>query len=220
VARARLFTSARSGSMAVVGELAALAADGTAGPLMQANALGPLRTFDDPRALAALRTGLEGPHPAVRAVAAGGLGERATSSADVRARLTRALDDPTRAVRMSAFISIINAGIGVEGPDQQRFWLVSREFMARAHAHPHVDDPDSQRDLGMMHLLTREFDEAAAALEASLGLGDDTSTFPLALARIGQRRMDEARALLRRVAPADRYYPAAAQRLQDLEPPR
>jgi predicted CXXCH cytochrome family protein len=220
VARARIFMSARSGSMAVVSELAALAADSTASPFVQANALGYLRTFDDPRALAALRTGLESPHPAVRAVAAGGLGERATSSADVRVRLTRALDDPTRAVRVSAFISIINAGIAVEGPDQQRFWRVSREFMARAHAHPHVDDPDSQRDLGMMHLLTREFDRAAAALEASLGLGDQTSTFPLALARIGQQRMDEARALLRRVAPTDRYYPVAVQRLQELEPAR
>jgi hypothetical protein len=27
----------------------------------------------------------------------------------------------------------------------------------------HLDDPDSQRDLGLMHLLTREFDPAAAA---------------------------------------------------------
>ena len=52
------------------------------------------------------------------------------------------------------------------GDDQRRFFRVSREFMARAHEHPHLDDPDSQRDLGMMHLLTREFDLAAAALEA------------------------------------------------------
>ena len=60
--------------------------------------------------------------------------------------------------------------------------------MARGHEHPHLDDADSQRDLGMMHLLTREFDLAGAALEASLALGDRTSTFLLALARIGQRR--------------------------------
>jgi predicted CXXCH cytochrome family protein len=220
VERARLFTSARAGRTAVIDELAALARDTTAGPLTQANALGYLRTFDDARALAALRGGLEASHPAVRAIAAGGLGERARSSSEVRTRLMRALDDPTRAVRMSAFISIINAGISVEGVDQQRFWRVSREFMARAGEHPHRDDSDSQRDLGMMHLLTGEFDLAGAALEASLGLGDSASLFPLALARIGQRRLDDAKALLRRIPPADRYYPAAVQRLKELEPER
>ena len=92
--------------------------------------------------------------------------------------------------------------------------------MARAHEHPHLDDADSQRDLGMMHLLTGEFDLAAAALEASLGLGDRTSTYLLALARIGQRRLDDARALLRRVSPTDHYYQGAVERLKELEPQR
>jgi hypothetical protein len=132
--------------------------------------------------------------------------------------LTRSLDDPVRAVRMAAFISIINAGVAVEGEDRQRFWRVSREFMARAHEHPHLDDADSQRDLGMMHLLTGEFDLAAAALEASLGLGDRASIFPLALARIGQRRLEDARVLLRRMGPSDRDYQQAVERLKALEP--
>ena len=181
---------------------------------------GYLRQYDGPRVVAALLAGLDASHPAVRAVATASLGERAGASAVVRARLTRALDDGTRAVRMSAFISLINAGITMEGDDQRRFFRVSREFMARAHEHPHLDDPDSQRDLGMMHLLTREFDLAAAALEASLRLGDRTSTFPLALAWIGQQRLDDARGLLKRVPPSDPFYRGAIERLKELEPGR
>jgi hypothetical protein len=215
-----VFTSARARSAAAVDDLVAMASDAGAGPLVQANALGYLRSYDDRRALAALREGLDASHPAIRAVAAAGLGVRAASGADVHTGLTRALDDPARAVRMSAFISLINAGVAVRGDDQRQFWRVSREFMARAHEHPHLDDADSQRDLGMMHLLTQEYDLAAAALEASLGLGDRASIFPLALARIAQQRLDEAKALLRQVAPTDPYYQGALDRLEALEPQR
>jgi predicted CXXCH cytochrome family protein len=220
VERARLFSSARAGAQAAVAGLVAIASDTGAGPMVQANALGYLRKYEGPGVGAALLAALDASHPAVRAVATASLGERAGASAVVRARLTGALDDGTRAVRMSAFISLINAGISMEGDDQRRFFRVSREFMARAHEHPHLDDPDSQRDLGMMHLLTREFDLAAAALEASLRLGDRTSTFPLALAWIGQQRIDDARALLKRVPPSDPYYPGAIERLKELEPGR
>jgi hypothetical protein len=39
----------------------------------------------------------------------------------------------------------------------------------------------------------------------------------LALARLGQRRVDEARALLLQVAPSDSSYRAAQERLKQLE---
>jgi hypothetical protein len=221
VARAQTFTAARAGRMSAVDDLVTMASDATANPLVRANALGYLRSYDDPRAVSALRSGLGASDAVIRAVAATGLGDRAAASGDARAGLMRALDDPVRAVRMSAFIALINAGVAIDGDDRRRrFFLVSREFMARAHEHPHLDDADSQRDLGTMHLLTGEFDLAGAALEASLGLGDRASTYLLALARIGQRRLDDARALLRRVSPVDPFYQGAVERLKELDPPR
>jgi hypothetical protein len=40
------------------------------------------------------------------------------------------------------------------------------------------------------------------------------------LARLGQRRVDEARTLLKRVPASDPYYRAAQDRLKQLESPR
>ena len=44
-----------------------------------------------------------------------------------------------------------------------------------------------------------------------------STTFMLALARLGQRRVDEARALLKQVPSSDPYYRSAQQRLKELE---
>ena len=64
-----------------------------------------------------------------------------------------------------------------------------------------------------MHLLSRRDSiRAADALQISVGLEPDrpSSRFLLALARLGQRRVDEARALLKQVPPADPYLQGCA----------
>ena len=60
------------------------------------------------------------------------------------------------------------------------------------------------------------------ALQISMGLEPDQPSvrFLLALARLGQRRVDEARALLKQVPPADPYFKLAQERLKQLEPLR
>jgi Tfp pilus assembly protein PilF len=93
---------------------------------------------------------------------------------------------------------------------------VSAELAARAR--PYQDDARIQRDLGLVQLLAGEVDRGADALQISVGLEPDrpTSRFLLAMARIGQRRVDEARALLKEVASSDPYYEAAQKSLKQL----
>ena len=77
------------------------------------------------------------------------------------------------------------------------------------------DDPGFDRDLGVVQLLGGDFTRAAEVLEISLRLapGQPSVRFVLALARLGQGRVAEARSLLERVQPTDPSYAAARRRL-------
>jgi Flp pilus assembly protein TadD len=100
----------------------------------------------------------------------------------------------------------------------QRLEAGSRGFAAPTR--PHQDDARIQRDLGLVHLLASEVDLAAEALQISVGLEPDrpSSRFLLAMARVGQGRTDEARALLKEVRSSDPYYKAAQDSLKQLAP--
>ena len=118
-------------------------------------------------------------------------------------------------------MSLINRGGGPLAPaDDARFRRAGDEFAARARLHQ--DDAGTQRDLGLIRLLTGEFDLAGAALQISVGLEPDRASarFFLALARLGQRRVDDARVLLKQVPASDPFYRQAQERLKQLEPPR
>jgi predicted CXXCH cytochrome family protein len=222
VKRAEAFTAARAGRPEALERLIAIAADDSQGPLVQANAVGYLSGYSDARAVAALLDGAKANHPAIRSAAVSSLGQQtAAGTSAPRQALLAALDDPERAVRMSAMVSLINRGGEPLAPaDEPRFQRVGREFAARARLYQ--DDARIQRDLGLIQLLTGSFDLAADALQISLGLEPDLPSvkFLLALARLGQRRPDDARTLLKQVLPADPYYKAAQERLKHLEPPR
>jgi len=216
VDRAQTFTAARAGRPEALDRLIAIAADDTQGPLIQANAAGYLGSYPDPRAVAALLAAAKAGHPAIRAAAISSLGR--LDIAVSRATLVAALDDPRRAVRIPAFIALFNRGGGPFSPAEDvSVRRVSAEFAARARLDQ--DDADTQGDLGLAKLLLGEFDLAAEALQISIGLKPDrpSSKFLLALARLGQRRVDEARALLLQVAPSDSSYRAAQERLKQLE---
>ena len=136
----------------------------------------------------------------------------------VRAALLTALDDPRRAVRLSDLGSLINVGgEPFTTEDERRFRRVSREFAAKASLYQ--DDATVLGDLGVVQLLAGEFDLAATAMVNSRTLEPNrpSTTFMLALARLGQRRVDEARALLKQVPSSDPYYRSAQQRLKELE---
>jgi len=221
VARAETFTAGRLGRPEVLDRLIALAADESQGPLVQANALGYLGRYSDPRALTALLAAAHASHPAIRSAAVASLGRQfpTDKTGEVRTAILTGLDDPRRAVRMSAIVALINlGGPPLDAAELPRFERVAAEFASRARTHE--DDPVVQRDLGLIELLRGRFDRAGDALEISVGLQPDLPSvkFLLALARLGERRLDTARALLEQVAASDPFYQAAQDRLKRLGP--
>jgi predicted CXXCH cytochrome family protein len=222
VERADAFTAARATRPEALDRLIAIAGDDNQGPLVQANAMGYLGRYSDARAVTALLEGVKASHPAIRSAAVSSLGHQTAREASApRQALLAALDDAERTVRISALVSLINrGGEPIARADEPRFRRVGLEFAAGAQLRQ--DDPRIQRDLGLIQLLTGRFDLAADALQISLGLEPDlpSGKFLLALARLGQRRVDEARTLLKQVLPADPYYKAAQERLKQLDPPR
>jgi tetratricopeptide (TPR) repeat protein len=133
----------------------------------------------------------------------------------VRSTLLAALSDRRRAVRIAALVSLINArGNPPVGTDADRLQSVGREYGELTTLYQ--DDPAFDRDLGIVQLLGGDVTRAAEMLEISLRLNPAQASagFVLALARLGQGRIEEARALLQRVAPSDPSYEAARRRLQ------
>jgi predicted CXXCH cytochrome family protein len=201
--------------------LIAIAADERQGPLIQANALGYLRNYGNDRAVAALLIAARAEHPAIRSTALlslrlpphGAAGQRA--EATTRSSIADALQDPLRSVRLSALVSLVNiGGVPPTGIDEMRFHQVSAEFAAKARLYQ--DDATMQASLGAVQLLRGEFDLAAAALQNSAILEPDrpSTTFLLAMARLGQHRFEDARVLLKKVPESDPYYKMAQERLK------
>jgi predicted CXXCH cytochrome family protein len=220
VQRARTFTAARANRPEALEPLIAMAVDDTVGPLVRANAVGYLRHYADLRAGAALLAAAKAGHPAIRGVAISSLGQRATGNDAARSAVLAALDDPQRAVRISALVSLINlSGPPLAGGDLERFRRVGREFAKMERLYQ--DDAGFERDLGVVHLLGGELDRAADALQIALRHepGLPSARFLLAVTRIGQRRYDDARTLLLQVPSSDPYYRSAQQRLKTLVVP-
>ena len=223
VARAEAFTAARAGRPEALDRLIAIAADDRQGPLIQANAAGYLGTYKDPRAAAALLGAAKADHPAIRSVAR----SRAWDTRRGR-RLPPQRGHPRRTGRPASRGAHLGAGVADQPRRRtarlRRMQRVSggwvREFAARARLHQ--DDARHPARPRVDRLLTGEFDLAAAALQISVGLEPDRASakFFLALARLGQRRVDEARALLKQVPASDPFYRQAQERLKQLEPPR
>ncbi|MFI5179738.1 MAG: tetratricopeptide repeat protein, partial [Vicinamibacterales bacterium] len=164
-------------------------------------------------------TAVKAGHPALRAAAIASLGNAEEPAPDsVRSALVAALSDERRAVRIAAMVSLINVhGSPLASPDVARLQSVGREFAALSILYE--DDAGFDRDLGMVRLLTGDYSRAADALQICLRVDPRRSSagFLLALARIGQGRIEEARALLEHVPGSDPSYAAARRRLQLLQ---
>ena len=220
VERAHAFAGGRRNAPDALDPLVAIAGDTSAGPLIQATAVGYLRRYPGDRARAALLAAAKADHPAVRAAAIASLGYAdGAEDSGVQTALVAALSDRRRAVRISALVALINAhGSPLDPPDAERFQSVGREFTALSTLYE--DDAGFDRDLGVVHLLGGDVNRAADRLELCLHLDPlrPSAGFLLALARLGQGRVDDARALLERVQRSDPSYAAARRRLQLLVP--
>jgi predicted CXXCH cytochrome family protein len=233
IARAQAFAAAQARRPEALERLIAIAGDNEQGPLIQANALGYLGSYADTRATAALKAAAGADHPAIRSAAVSSLklsldaarvtqpghSSQPANEGAARAALLHALDDPRRAVRLSALGSLIKVGGDLDPDGEQRFLRVSREFAAMAHLYE--DEANIQSALGVVQLQTGQFDLAATALSNSLSLEPALSStkFLLALALLGQHRYEDARTLLKQVPRSDPMYRPAQERLQHIDAP-
>jgi predicted Zn-dependent protease len=128
--------------------------------------------------------------------------------------LITALGDQRRAVRITALLALANShGDALPPADQARFSRVVSEFAALSPQYQ--DDAEFDSSLGTVYLLDGKTDLAAEALQIGLGLEPNrpSGRFLLALARLGQRRFGDARALLQQVPPSDPSYIEAQHQL-------
>jgi HEAT repeat protein len=218
--RADVFFRARKRDKTVLERLYLLADDKDESPLARANALGYLDRFPtDPRVIPALLRATVDEHPMVRATAISRLGQIEDAElARIQPTLAAALGDPSRIVRMNATLSLMNLGVPtLEGEAGKLLENAKRDLTIRAALYP--DDPETQRNLGMFHILNRDADGAANAFWASLQIAPDQPgiQYFLALARIGQERYDEAKDLLKKVDRKDPYRPHARALLKKLK---
>ncbi|MGH9334269.1 MAG: ammonia-forming cytochrome c nitrite reductase subunit c552, partial [Vicinamibacteria bacterium] len=220
--RADIFTRARAktpGDTEIVAKLVALAANETEPPLIRANAVGYLGGFpSDPRVAPALLRAFGSKEPILRAIAIPQLAHLGPSqAAKVKPFLVRALDDEVRTVRMGAAFSLLSLGIqSLEGEEGRKFDEAKKIYAARAATSP--DHAPTQLGLGKFHVLNRDLPAAAAAFEASLHLdpSQKDSVYYRAVARLGQGRNDEAKALLRSIGNESSFYAAARALLETL----
>ena len=123
----------------------------------------------------------------------------------VRTAMERGLEDARRTVRMASAIGLLNAGHGPEAPPTLLPGLAPAMDDHAARARFLNDDAATQLDLGKMYFLAGEWTKAessirqALALEPKIGGG----RYFLGLAVLGQGRVREGVALLRRVEATD-----------------
>ncbi|HEV3139790.1 MAG TPA: ammonia-forming cytochrome c nitrite reductase subunit c552 [Vicinamibacterales bacterium] len=220
VARAEAFSAARAGRASAIEPLLAIA-EGTAfDPLTRANAVGYLGNYADARALDALVRAAQSPHPAIRATAIAGLRANGHANPAARAAVLRGLGDPQRSVRIASLLTLIaqgdQSGSDLGPGDRARFRSAGQEFAQWSAVGR--DDADLQRLQGIVNLLDGDFTRAADALAIGFDLEPEMPSlrFFLGLARLGQRRVDEARALFKQIPRSDPYYDKAQEQLKRL----
>jgi hypothetical protein len=125
--------------------------------------------------------------------------------------LIGSLSDPSRVVRVGAALSLMNRKITrLEGPAAAQFERAKGDYLERLALLS--DDARVLLDAGKFHLLDQHPDKAAEALEASLRLDGSlhAARYFLAVARLAQGRVAEARVLLSGIPKDDAQASAAA----------
>jgi tetratricopeptide (TPR) repeat protein len=180
--------------------LARIAGDASRPPVMRANALGHLRNFGEPASTRALLQATSESHPLLRTAAMLSLADRGRSP-EVRQAMETALTDARRTVRMAAAVGLLNAGLAAPLPEGSTDALqrAMREHANRARFLN--EDPEAQLELGKMYFLAGRWKRAESSVRDALKLDSKIAggQYFLGLATLGQGRVAEARALLRKV---------------------
>ena len=129
------------------------------------------------------------------------------------------VQDERRSVRMNAAISLLNLGIRtLPGEAERSFELAKRLHAIRGNFF--ADDAPQQLNLGRLHVLDGNSAAAGRAFEQSYNLDSNQPgiRFFMAVTRLSQQRIPEARDLLRSVPAEDPFAQEAQNLLRQLEP--
>ena len=119
---------------------------------------------------------------------------------------------------MNAAISLLNLGVqALQGEAGERFEEAKRAHMERGRFH--ADDAPQQLNLGRFHVLGGDTEHATEAFENSYELNPEQPgiKFFMAVARLGQNKLDEALALLEEVDEDDPFVEQAEDLRKRLE---
>jgi tetratricopeptide (TPR) repeat protein len=136
------------------------------------------------------------------------------------AALAAAVGDARTIVRVAAAFALMNTGVRtLPGEDGERYEAAKAEYVRRAGLLP--DDAATQLTLGQFLFLDRNYARASVAFEDALRLEPERAggRYFLALARLGEGRPADARALLRQVPARDPQAEAARALLAKIPAP-
>lgn len=215
IRRADAFAAARAADPASIEILAQILGDKSEGFIARANAAGYLAEFSvDPIAFAALKNALTDAEPVVRVIAALGIRPGAADREDAITALRADLKDSTVTVRMAAAVTLV--GLGVRDLPDAQFQEAKKLFAARAELNS--DDALQQLGAGRFYYLTGDFAKAEHSFVSTLKL--DPAAVPamyyLALTLAQEKKVDEARSVLKQIAPDAPQYRQAQQLLSEL----
>lgn len=180
--------------------LVKIADDPTRPPLVRANALGYLRKYPSAVVTSTLLAAAREAHPVLRVAALLSLTDRGRTP-EVRRVMETALNDPRRTVRMASALGLLNAGLrpAAAGDLSEPLTAALNDHALRADFLN--DDPATQLDLGKMFFLAGNWKQSESSVRDALKLDPKIAggNYFLALATLGQGRVAEGAALLRRV---------------------
>jgi predicted CXXCH cytochrome family protein len=197
---AAAFTLGAKRDAAAIEPLIRIAADASRPPLIRANAIGYLRGYADDRALKAILLASADPATPVRLSGFLSLTDQGRRPL-VREALERGLIDPKRTIRMASALGLLNAGGGGDAPPHL-VPALNAAFADHASRARFLNEmPAAQLDLGKLYFLAGRFRDAENSVRDALRLEPTIAGGPyfLGLATLGQGRVTEGTALLRKV---------------------
>jgi predicted CXXCH cytochrome family protein len=222
ICRADAFTAARdprADPAATMALLETILNQPSEGPLPRANALGYLATrfTSDPRVFRILESAMDDKETLIRSIATRFLPQWPSYRNETIAALTKALNDPSRTIRISAAVGLVGLRIReLPGEDGERFKAAQQLFRARIDLNS--DDAEQNVAAGRFFLLAADPARAVAAFRASL-LQDPTTPaqYLLAGAYAEQGDYNTARKILESIPAGDSQYDRAQRLLKAIE---
>jgi predicted CXXCH cytochrome family protein len=194
------FTLGARKDTAGIEPLIQVALDASRPPLIRANALGYLRSYEDERALKTLLLAAADSATPVRLAGFLALTDQGTRPG-VREVLERGLSDAKRTVRMASALGLITAG-GARDVPAYLAPALNAAFADHASRARFLNEiPSAQLDLGKMYFVAGRWKDAEKSVREALLLDPKIAggTYFLGLTTLGQGRVGEGIALLRKV---------------------